>query len=257
MESIFSYILLKSVLLLFFLRSENKQLQRSYGCKKLKEIESHYQALSQGKQHQLQAFRSSGAVNNASSPASSYSPTLKIPNNWKTQDQDNGCSRPSSMMPVDRSNDIGGHKVFSNLFGSGDSTVKNYHCSYCTFTTPVLAFLFVHERSHAGVSSQPLPDPSKPFQCPVCMQSFLQPDVFQHHILTHQFSGMLSPFFGTSTSSQYPQQTINLQERTKHGPQNSPNNGEDGDHPKNEKKLEIDLSYLKKTDGRYWKRHDI
>ncbi|KAJ9579175.1 hypothetical protein L9F63_024719 [Diploptera punctata] len=223
------------------------------GIDKLKELENHCQTFPQAKKHQLQALRSSGSMNNASTPALSYSPTLKIPNNWKNQDLENVCSRPSTVIPIERSNDVGGNQVFTNLFGSNDSAVKNYNCSYCNFTTPVLAFLFVHERSHAGVTTQPLPDPSKPFQCPVCMQSFLQAEVFQHHILTHQFSGMLSPFFGASTSGHHPQQITNMQERMKHV-QQSASNGEDGENLRNENRKEceiIDEESVNSPEGRY------
>ncbi|XP_069694511.1 uncharacterized protein [Periplaneta americana] len=210
------------------------------GVEKWKELENQYQILSQqGKQ--LQVVRNVSVSNHSSSgPGPTYSPTLKIPNNWHNQEQDNGCSRPPAIMNIDRSGEAGGHQVFSSLFGSGDSTVKNYHCSYCTFTTPVLAFLFVHERSHAGISSQSLPDPAKPFQCPVCLQSFLQADVFQHHILTHQFSGILNPFFGPSPSPHYPPQIGSMQERLKYT-QHSPNNDESTDRGRNEEKLDCEV----------------
>ncbi|PSN50946.1 hypothetical protein C0J52_08141 [Blattella germanica] len=204
------------------------------GIDKLKKLESKYQVISQGKQH-LQAMRNATIMNNNSSSGPSYSPTLKIPNNWKNQEQGNGCPQPSTLITTDRSNHSGG-QIFPHIFGSGDANVKNYHCSYCPFTTPVLAFLFVHERSHSGLASQTLPDPSKPFQCPVCLQSFLQGDVLQHHILTHQFSGMLSPFFGPSSSGQYPQNVSNLQVKDAE----SPNSG-NGDHAKNENNVECEV----------------
>jgi len=212
------------------------------GVEKWKELENQYQLISQQGKYQLQTVRGSGGLNHSTSgPGSTYSPTLKIPNNWNNQDEDNGCSRPPALMPPERTGEAGGHQVFASLFGSGDSIVKNYHCSYCPFTTPVLAFLFVHERSHAGLSSQPLPDPAKPFQCPVCLQSFLQADVFQHHILTHQFSGMLNPFLGPSPTASYPPQIGKLQERMKLVQQHSPNNEENGDRSNNEDKLECEV----------------
>ncbi|PNF42003.1 hypothetical protein B7P43_G12996 [Cryptotermes secundus] len=207
------------------------------GVEKWKELENQYQLISQQGKHQLQSARSFGTVNNSSSgPGCTYSPTLKIPNNWHSQDQDTGCSRPPALTPQERTGDAGGHQVFASLFGSGDSTVKSYHCSYCPFTTPVLAFLFVHERSHGGLISQPLPDPAKPLQCPVCLQSFLQAEVFQHHILTHQFSGVLNQFLGPASPAQYPPQSGSLQERMKLVERHSPNNEENGDNLKNAEK---------------------
>lgn len=38
---------------------------------------------------------------------------------------------------------------------SGSSAVKGYQCSFCSFSTPILPFLFIHERSHSTlISSQ-------------------------------------------------------------------------------------------------------
>jgi len=34
----------------------------------------------------------------------------------------------------------------------GEHNQRSYHCSYCSFATPVLSLLFVHERSHAGLA---------------------------------------------------------------------------------------------------------
>lgn len=224
------------------------------GVEKWKELESQYQLVSQQGKHQLQTSRASGIINNSSSGSgSTYSPTLKIPNNWNSQDHDTGCSRPPILMPLEGTGDRGGHQVFASLFGSGDSTVKSYHCSYCPFTTPVLAFLFVHERSHAGLSSNPLPNPAKPFQCPVCLQSFLQSEVFQHHILTHQFSGVLNPFIVPTSSAPYPPQIGNMQERKKTIRSHSPNNEENGEGIKNEN-LEcevIEEDSINAAGGRY------
>jgi hypothetical protein len=211
------------------------------GVEKWKELENQYQLISQQEKHQLQTISGSGVINHSSSgpPGPTYSPTLKIPNNWNSQDHDR--SRPSTLMPLEGSGEAGGHQVFASLFGSGDSTLKSYHCSYCPFTTPVLAYLFIHERSHAGLSSQPLPEPAKPFQCPVCLQSFLQADVFQHHILTHQFSSVLNPFLGPSPSTSYPPQIGNLREDMKLAQQRSPKNEENGDRTKTEDKSECEV----------------
>jgi hypothetical protein len=208
------------------------------GVQKWKEMENQYQVMSQQGKYQLQSTRPSGAVSNPSSgPRYAYSPTLKIPNNWNNQEQDTGCSRPPVLPPLEGSGDVGGHQVFASLFGSADSTVKNYHCSFCPFTTPVLAFLFVHERSHGGLTSQPVPDTVKPLQCPFCLQNFLQADVFRQHILTHQFSGVLNPFQSSPSSVQYPSRSGNLQEGMKLIERHSPKDEENGDTLKNEEKL--------------------
>ncbi|KAG8237871.1 hypothetical protein J437_LFUL017545 [Ladona fulva] len=93
----------------------------------------------------------------------------------------------------------------SNLFGTGNASVKNYHCSFCPFRTPVLAYLFVHEKSHAVPQSPPHQDTKKQFQCTICHQSFVRTDMFQHHLLTHQYSGLL----GSITSGSPVVQTYN------------------------------------------------
>lgn len=211
------------------------------GVEKWKELENQYQLISQQEKHQLHTVSGSGVINHSSSgpPGPTYSPTLKIPNNWTNQEDDR--SRISALMSLESAGEAAGPQVFASLFGSGDSTLKSYHCSYCPFTTPVLAFLFIHERSHAGLSSQPLPDPTKPFQCPVCLQSFLQADVFQHHILTHQFSGVLNPFLAPSPSASYPPHIGNLREQMKPVQQQSPKNEENGDRLKTEDKSECEV----------------
>ncbi|XP_021922480.1 zinc finger protein 572-like isoform X2 [Zootermopsis nevadensis] len=176
----------------------------------------------------------------ASSEGPTYSPTLKIPNSWSTQDH-HRSSRPSAMMPMEGTVETGGHHVLASLFGTGDSSLKSYNCSYCPFTTPVLAFLFIHERSHTGLPTQQLPDPAKPFQCPVCLQRFLQADVFQHHVLTHQFSGVLNPFPGPSPLASYQPQIGNLREQIKFVQQQSPKNDENVERTKTEDKSECEV----------------
>lgn len=89
-----------------------------------------------------------------------------------------------------------GNQVLSTLFGSAeDQQLKSYRCSYCAFTTPVLAFLFVHERSHTSPQSSTSVEGDRTLQCPVCLQGFSQPELLQHHLLTqHQFPGIIPPF---------------------------------------------------------------
>lgn len=97
------------------------------------------------------------------------SPMLKIPNGSNTASGDK-----------DRIQSV--QNVLSSLFGTDESNVKQYFCSYCSFSTPVLAFLFVHERSHSrgeGEGEQPAS-----LQCVVCGQMFVQRELLQHHVLS-------------------------------------------------------------------------
>ncbi|KAF5297153.1 hypothetical protein FQR65_LT10052 [Abscondita terminalis] len=109
------------------------------------------------------------------------SPTLKIPN---------GNQETTSK--------VGLQNVLSTIFGT-DETTKNYHCSYCPFSTPVLPFLFVHERSH---STQPSEGDNASLKCPVCTQSFTQAELLQHHLFTQHPFFPLPPFYNGNTESQ-------------------------------------------------------
>ncbi|KAJ8887588.1 hypothetical protein PR048_013805 [Dryococelus australis] len=142
---------------------------------------------------------------NHSVPISNHSLTLKIPNNWGIQDQNGTCLRAHGQSSSESVTELDSQKVLTNLLGPSNSSLKSYHCSYCSFSTTILAFLFVHEKSHTGLSSNVLPHTPNSFQCPVCLQCFDHIDVYQHHIVTHQFSGLLNPFFSPSHSYPYPQ----------------------------------------------------
>jgi len=111
-------------------------------------------------------------------------PSLKIPNGFEVVQQ---------IKPTDYTNL--GNQVLSNLLGSSpeEQQLKNYRCGYCNFATPVLPFLFLHERSH--VSPQESLEGDRPLQCPICSQDFHQPDLLHQHLLTkHQFPALLSQF---------------------------------------------------------------
>lgn len=93
----------------------------------------------------------------AQMPKSSSSPTLKIPNG------------AFSLNP-NEANFLQQQKhSLTNLFAGDDATVststapaskqKEYPCSYCSFSTPSYAFLFMHERSHSLLGSTPLANP--------------------------------------------------------------------------------------------------
>lgn len=94
----------------------------------------------------------------AQMPKSSTSPTLKIPNG------------AFSLNP-NEANFLQQQKhSLTNLFAGDDATLststtstskqKEYPCSYCSFSTPSYAFLFMHERSHSLLGSTPLANPS-------------------------------------------------------------------------------------------------
>ncbi|GLV45032.1 uncharacterized protein CBL_14395 [Carabus blaptoides fortunei] len=130
------------------------------------------------------------------------SPTLRIPNGIGAQDA-NGGPKP------------GVHNVLSSLFGADDTNVKQYHCSFCSFSTPVLAFLFVHERSHARPPSGSDTDGAT-LQCGVCTQSFRQPDQLHHHIMSQHPFLSLGPFFGSvPQQAQFTPPTSDVRNETK------------------------------------------
>ncbi|XP_076675912.1 uncharacterized protein LOC143373028 isoform X2 [Andrena cerasifolii] len=142
------------------------------GIDKWREMEQQYQT----------PPRSGNRVLNASKNAQTSN--LKIPNGFDISQQIKSADYPGL-----------GNQVLSNLLGSSseDQQMKNYRCSYCNFTTTVLPFLFLHERSH--VNSQETVEGDKSLQCPVCLQAFHQPDMLHQHLLTaHQFPMLLSHF---------------------------------------------------------------
>ncbi|CAH0561823.1 unnamed protein product [Brassicogethes aeneus] len=106
------------------------------------------------------------------------SPTLKIPNGGQEQ-----------------APNVGIQNVLSSLFGVDESNAKNYQCSYCPFTTQLLPLLFVHERSHSNSSD------GVTLKCPVCPQTFAQPEVLQHHMFTQHPFLPLPPFFNGNNNS--------------------------------------------------------
>lgn len=136
-------------------------------------------------EHQYQATpRTSGrSVTSAKNTSSNLQfPNLKIPNGFEVAQQ---------IKPADYANL--GNQVLSNLFGSTEEHLKNYRCSYCHFTTSVLPFLFLHERSHVNLQENPEGDRS--LQCPICSQDFQQPELLNQHLLTkHQFPTLLAQF---------------------------------------------------------------
>lgn len=122
-------------------------------------------------EQQLQQTLGQHSKSGVKSERASPTLTLKIPNGGQERKE------------------VGIQNVLSTLFGVDESTTKNYQCSFCPFTTPLLPLLFVHERSHS-ISSD-----GAPLKCPVCTQSFLQPELLQHHMFAQHPFLPLPPFF--------------------------------------------------------------
>ena len=127
-----------------------------------------------------QNLKSTTAIRN-SPQVDRTSPTLKIPSSGQEGNQIQITT--------------GLQNVFSTIFGDDESNTKMYHCTYCSFSTPVLPFLFVHERSH---SIQLADGEQTTLKCPVCGQMFHQAELFQHHIFSQHPFLPLPPFFNGS-----------------------------------------------------------
>ncbi|XP_065165433.1 zinc finger protein 423 [Atheta coriaria] len=134
-------------------------------------------------EQQLQ--QSIGQQKSSSKSNERVSPTIKIPNNQNAE------------VLIQQQQQAKMQNVLSSIFGADADTGKTYHCSYCPFTTPVLPFLFVHERSHAQNADNPTSTNLEAgvLKCPVCMQSFAQPEQLQHHVFTQHPFLPLPPFF--------------------------------------------------------------
>ncbi|KAG7198641.1 hypothetical protein KM043_005999 [Ampulex compressa] len=145
------------------------------GIDKWREMEQQYQSTPR------MANRATPSIKSAQQQQTS---NLKIPNGFEMSQQAKSAEYSGL-----------GNQVLSNLFGATteDHQLKNYRCSYCNFTTTVLPFLFLHERSH--VSPQESVEGDRSLQCPICSQGFHQPELLHQHLLTrHQFPTLLSHF---------------------------------------------------------------
>lgn len=148
------------------------------GSDKWRELEQQYQQTPK---------TSSGrsVVSSAKNTQPHQAPSLKIPNGFEITQQ---------IKTIDYSNL--GNQVLSNLLGSSseEQPLKNYRCAYCNFATPVLPFLFLHERSHVNPQENVL-ESERTLQCPVCPQDFNQPELLHQHLLVkHQFPTLMSHF---------------------------------------------------------------
>ncbi|KAG5313835.1 ZN516 protein, partial [Acromyrmex insinuator] len=144
------------------------------GIDKWRELEQQYQATSRTCGRSVASTKNTQQTSN-----------LKIPNGFEVTQQ---------IKPVDYTSL--GNQMLSNLFGSSSEESqlkKNYRCGYCNFTTPVLPFLFLHERSH--VNQQENLEGDRALQCPICSHDFHQPELLHQHLLAkHQFPSLLSQF---------------------------------------------------------------
>lgn len=99
--------------------------------------------------------------------------TLQLPKNNSKVQEDGVELSNTSPESVD---------VISKIFWETTATSKMFNCSQCPFTTSVLAFLFIHERSHY-VLAQDHPETVKPSSS---LQNLIHDKTFWQHKITHQ-----------------------------------------------------------------------
>ncbi|XP_043497337.1 zinc finger protein 423-like [Polistes fuscatus] len=160
------------------------------GIDKWREMEQQNQTSTSTKSNNRSAGASAStaavAAATNSSKSSAQLSNLKIPNGFELTQQ----NKPTDLTGL-------GNQVLSNLLGSSsdDQQLKSYRCSYCNFSTTVLPFLFLHERSHVNPQENIETESNNTLQCPICSQRFHQPEQLHQHLLTrHQFSALLTQF---------------------------------------------------------------
>ncbi|XP_066248851.1 zinc finger and BTB domain-containing protein 41 [Euwallacea similis] len=128
------------------------------------------------------------------------------------------------------SKSFGIQNVLSTVFD--EINAKPYQCSFCTFSSPLLPMLFIHERTHSI-------NENSPFKCPICPQSFLERDLFQRHLYNHQPVLPFHPSFNGHTDANQDQQT---QDNSEDGHKEGATVEEEPDTPKkNSSKFELPL----------------
>uniref|UniRef100_A0A182NSE5 C2H2-type domain-containing protein n=1 Tax=Anopheles dirus TaxID=7168 RepID=A0A182NSE5_9DIPT len=125
------------------------------GVDKLKDIE---QKLGSGGQNGGAMLgngtNSSGSGGNNRSK--SNSPSLKVPNGMGESKY--GSKSPfGGLSPAEAAKFLPKGAAIPTLFGAEQPTspiggLKGYQCSYCSFATPLLPLLFIHERSHSSLT---------------------------------------------------------------------------------------------------------
>lgn len=106
---------------------------------------------------------------------------LKVPKNNKTTSS-RDPNEPSGNCFGSPDNPPEGLDVISKIFWENNAASKMYNCSQCPFTTSVLAFLFVHERSHF-VLPQDQAEVVKPSPS---LQNLIHDKTFWQHKITQQ-----------------------------------------------------------------------
>uniref|UniRef100_A0A182W2S5 C2H2-type domain-containing protein n=1 Tax=Anopheles minimus TaxID=112268 RepID=A0A182W2S5_9DIPT len=125
------------------------------GVEKLKDIE---QKLSSNVQNGVgllgNGANSGGGSGNSRSK--SNSPSLKVPNGLN--DSKYSSKSPfGGLSPAEAAKFLPKGATIPTLFGTDQHTspmggLKGYQCSYCSFATPLLPLLFIHERSHSSLT---------------------------------------------------------------------------------------------------------
>lgn len=129
------------------------------GIDKWKELEVQYKA-----QAKMQSNKNNKQPNNA----------INVP--------ENNSSTPTPNTPIEMQERMPFYSKLTepkilNLFGMNNPEIKTYNCSYCPFSTSILSFLYVHEKSHSQNSEMDI-------LCPMCPESFSKPEALQIHIIT-------------------------------------------------------------------------
>lgn len=146
-----------------------------------------------------------------------------------------------------------GNQVLSNFFGgtsAEDQPVQTYRCSQpnCNFSTSILPLFFLHERSHNQQENMAM-ESERMLQCPICAQTFGQPEMLRQHVATRHpspFPGLLSQFpipllndFAMQAANEHPQ----IQERNDFS-----DSKEDLRQPSPQIMNEIDTNKMKKPE---------
>ncbi|XP_044742109.1 uncharacterized protein LOC123303074 [Chrysoperla carnea] len=122
---------------------------------------------------------------------------MNDPTNFKLHDEikvPNGAGSGIGILEHD-TDKVGIQNLISNIFGQDELHSKKYYCSFCNFSTPVLAFLFVHERSHGQ------PSHTNIYQCPICTQSYQTGEQLQQHLIVQHSNITSQKLFKTTVSS--------------------------------------------------------
>uniref|UniRef100_A0A182QSU1 C2H2-type domain-containing protein n=1 Tax=Anopheles farauti TaxID=69004 RepID=A0A182QSU1_9DIPT len=123
------------------------------GVDKLKDIEQKHGSSGQNGGAMLGNGTNTGGGNGRSK---SNSPSLKVPNGMN--DSKYGSKSPfGGLSPAEAAKFLPKGATMPTLFGSEQPTspmggLKGYQCSYCSFATPLLPLLFIHERSHSSLT---------------------------------------------------------------------------------------------------------